>query len=181
MGLLMCVFLGSIWLTKQNSSHELSQFKPKLSQEIDFFSKGYTQIQMTEKGGLKQRLDALSVEHDAQLDVLLFSKPIVTVYKNITAPWIMRSDQGRASKGGKDIFLEGNVYIDRAKSEHKRAVSIVTRNLSIKTDIYYAETNEWAELVTKLDTMSGVGLRLFYQDPLYIELLTKVRGRREFN
>jgi len=61
-----------------------------------------------------------------------------------------------------------------------REIKIKTSNLHIQPKKNYAQTDEWAELVSGLDTISGVGMKLFYQDPLYIELLAKVKGKHVY-
>ena len=77
---------------------------------------------------------------------------------------------------GRTLFMNGQVNIDRAGAENVREVKIKTSNLHIQPKRNYAETAEWAELISGLDTISGVGMKLFYQEPLYIELLANVKG-----
>jgi len=52
--------------------------------------------------------------------------------------------------------------------------------LRVLPDQNYAETDDWAELVSGLDRISGVGMELFYQDPLYIKLLANIKGLHEY-
>ena len=76
--------------------------------------------------------------------------------------------------------MNGQVFIDRAAAEGVREVNIKTTNLRVLPDQNYAETDDWAELVSGLDRISGVGMELFYQDPLYIKLLANIKGLHEY-
>lgn len=102
------------------------------------------------------------------------------VYKKTTPPWIIRSKTGHVSPDGNKISMNGQVFIDRAAAESVREINVKTSNLRLLPKQNYAETDDWAEMVSGLDRISGVGMTLFYQDPLYIKLLANIKGRHEY-
>ncbi len=179
---LVLVFLSSIWLLNQAKAPLLKVVKVAEYSKIDYFSKGYTKIEMNEQGIPVQRLDASSLQHESHNDEMQFNDPIVTVYQveNTIPPWVINAESGRMSANGQTIFLNDAVLISRAasKSAQLGAIKIKTRDLMLEPDKAYAETAAWAELTTNSEVISGIGLEFFYQQPLYIKLLKAVKGRR---
>lgn len=177
---LVLLMLGTIGLIRYAP---VQKNEPQMVQEghsVDYFSIWYRKVQMDAQGVPHDKLEAAYAVHYSDSDETELTKPVMTVYKGALPPWHIRSEIGRIEAGGEQIFLKGQVYIDRSAAESVRAVNIKTTNLRVQPKRNYAETDDWAEMVSELDTMSGVGMKLFYQELLHIELLANVKGRHEY-
>ncbi len=177
---LFLIFLVSIWAANRSGDNETRKFLAKTVHSVDYFALNYSKTQMSELGVAKEKLDADYAVHYSDNDETKLTKPVMTLYQGLLPPWIIRAQTGIIASGGEKIFLQGQVTIDRVAAESVRAVSVKTTNLRIDPKRNYAETEDWAELVSEANKMSGIGMRLIYQEPLYIELLANVKGRHVY-
>ena len=51
--------------------------------------------------------------------------------------------------------------------------------LKVKPDISYAETNQWAELISPPNKTTGTGMKMTYIEPIHLQLLANVKGNYE--
>ena len=174
--LLLLVFLISMWAVNNEPEDSLDQQSVQVEHSTDRFAVSYSKIMLDESGRPKNILYADYAAHYSDSDETELTKPLLTVNKGDLPPWIIRSKTGIIADDGELLLMNGQVNIDRAGTEKVREVNIKTSNLRVQPKKNYAETNEWAELVSGYDTISGVGMKLFYQEPLYIELLANVKG-----
>ena len=174
--LLLLVFLFSMWAVNNEPEQTLDQDSMQTEHHADHFAQSYHKITMDKMGRPINKLYADFAAHYSDHAETELTTPLLTVNKGDLPPWVIRSKTGVIADDGQTIFMQGQVYIDRAGAKNVREVNIKTSNLRIQPKENYAETDDWAELVTGLDTISGVGMKLFYQDPLYIELLANVKG-----
>ncbi|MDF1582865.1 MAG: LPS export ABC transporter periplasmic protein LptC [Methyloprofundus sp.] len=177
---LCLIFLASMWAANRGDDNSVQQPLEKSKHSADHFAVNYSKTQMSDLGVAKERLEADYAAHYSDNDETELTKPIMTLYQGLLPPWIVRAQTGIVTSGGEKVFLQGRVAIDRAATESVREVNIKTTNLRIEPKRNYAETDDWAELVSESDRMSGTGMRLVYQDPLYIELLANVKGRHAY-
>jgi lipopolysaccharide export system protein LptC len=103
-------------------------------------------------------------------------KPVMFFFKEKTPPWIVKSETGILSGDGKDLLLNGQVTIDRAKAKGVRQLTINTSELKVKPETSYAETNEWAELISVPNKTTGTGMKLTFVEPIHLQLLSHVKG-----
>ena len=169
---LFCVFLVSMWIVKNEP--ELTVMSE--ARAADHFALHYKKVTMNALGKPSTRLTAEFAAHFRDSGETELTEPIMIIHKGALPPWVLRSESGIISADGKLMSMNGNVYIDRENAEDVRAVNIETRNLRVQPERNYAETDERAQLVTGLDTISGTGMKLFYQEPMNIELLANVKG-----
>ncbi|MGR9105783.1 MAG: LPS export ABC transporter periplasmic protein LptC [Gammaproteobacteria bacterium] len=156
--------------------------KPKTIQnpirhQPDSFSKHFIKITMTAEGKPKHKLIAESMVHYKDDDSTELEKPVFTFFKPDSPPWVVHADSGRISSQGETLFLSPKVLIHRAPAPGFEPVTIRTRNLTIKQKIDYAETNQFAELISNQNRISGVGLSLYFGEHKQIILRSKVKGR----
>ncbi len=146
----------------------------------EYYSTGYTKWEMDELGKLKSKLIADKVTHYDD-DTIHSINPVMFFYNDKTPPWIVKSDTGVLSADGKDMFLNGKSVISRAKSEKNKELIINTSNLRVKPDTSYAETDEWAELLSPPNVTTGTGMKMVFVSPVHLELLANVKGKYETN
>jgi len=178
--LLLLIFLLSMWAVNNEPEQSLDQNSAQGVRSADHFAKNYSKIMMDKSGLPENKLYADFAAHYSDNKETELTNPLLTINKGDLPPWIIRSKTGVIADDGRTLFMNGQVYIDRAGAKNVREVNIKTSNIRIQPKKNYAETDEWAELVSGLDTISGVGMKLFYQDPLYIELLANVKGKHVY-
>ncbi len=163
-------WMAQITVSKQVVSTKLSPDSP------DYFSNGYEKIEMDLEGKLKSRVVADKVVHYSATDIAELENLVMTMYKPDAPEWVIRSETGTVPAGGRDIFLNGKVFIDRAKAPGFREIKIITSNLKVKPDINYAETEEWTDLIMPPNKTSGKGMEATFSSPIHLKLLANVRG-----
>lgn len=146
----------------------------------EYFSNGYTKWEMDATGKLKNKLIADKVIHYDD-DTTHSVKPVMFFYNEKTQPWVVRAETGILSADGKDLFLNGKSVVSRASTEGTKELTINTSNLRVKPETSYAETNEWAELISPPNVTTGTGMKMVFVSPVHLELLANVKGKYETN
>ncbi|WP_343034397.1 LPS export ABC transporter periplasmic protein LptC [Candidatus Methylobacter favarea] len=145
----------------------------------DYFSEGYAKWEMNELGKLKTKLLADKLIHYSDDRTTHLTNPLMFFHNEKTPPWVIKSETGILSADGKNLLLNGKVTVDRAKAEGVRPLKINTSNLKVKPETSYAETDEWAELISPPNWTTGTGMKVVFAEPIHLELLAKVKGRYE--
>jgi lipopolysaccharide export system protein LptC len=145
----------------------------------DYFSKGYTKWEMDETGRLKNKLVAEEMTHYPVYWATHTKKPVMQFINEKTPPWVVEATTGVLSRDGKKLQLNGKVTINRAKGETVRQLIINTSNLMVTPETSYAETKEWAELISPPNVTTGTGMKVTFKEPIHLELLSKVKGKYE--
>jgi lipopolysaccharide export system protein LptC len=86
---------------------------------------------------------------------------------------------GILSGDGKDLLLNGNVSINREKAKGVTQLTINTSVLKVNPETSYAETSEWAELISTPNKTTGTGMKLTFSEPIHLQLLANVKGKYE--
>jgi len=145
----------------------------------DFFSTAYSKWEMDERGKLSTQLLADKMVHYSDDGTTHLDKPVMFFYNEKTPPWIIKSETGIRSVDGKNVLLNGKVTVNRAGAEGVRQLIINTTNVRVKPETSYAETDEWAELISPPNVTTGTGMKLTFREPIHLELLANVRGKYE--
>jgi lipopolysaccharide export system protein LptC len=176
--LLVTLALLSWWLTQYSGFIEPNK-AVVTGTNPDYFSKGYTKWEMDETGKLKSKLVAEEMTHYVEYWATYTRKPIIQFNNEKNPPWIIEAETGIMSKDGNRLKLNGKVTVNRAKDEEVRQLIINTSNITVSPNTSYAETTEWAELISPPNTTTGIGMKLTFKDPIHLELLSKVKGKYE--
>ena len=167
------------WLLAGISTDQEATHLEAPPHSADYFSTGYTLIEMGEAGLAKNKLVADRMTHFSDDNTIEMDKPMMTFYSEGTPTWAIQSETGLLSSDRKNLFLNGKVFIVREEDSGNRPMKVNTSNLRVKPDENYAETDERAELITPSDRVSGIGMKVFFKDPVYLELLSNVRSKYE--
>ena len=168
----------SWWLVKLTGSDVFNHIAIT-THSRDYFSKGYTKLEMNEFGRPKSKLVADEMIHYSDDQTTHLDNPLMIFYNNKTPPWIIKSETGILSADGKDLLLNGKVTVDRAAAKGVRELNIYTTNLKVKPEISYAETNAWAELISLPSWTTGIGMKVTFTEPIHLQLLSNVKGSYE--
>ncbi|MDP2179490.1 LPS export ABC transporter periplasmic protein LptC [Methylicorpusculum sp.] len=172
--------LISWWLLLLNETEQASLLSGADVHSPDYFSNGYTKWEMGTNGQLKNKLIADEMKHYSDDGTIHLTKPVMTLINKTTPPWVIESETAKVSGDGKLIFLNGKAVVKREGAQGVRPMKINSSNLRVKPEESYAETDEWAELLSPPNRTEGVGMQLNYGDPIRVKLFAKVRGKYEF-
>jgi lipopolysaccharide export system protein LptC len=169
------------WLLLDFLANDTVQQAENIAHSADYFSTIYTKFEMNELGKLNKKLIADRVTHYRDDGTTHTVNPQIFFYNEKKPPWIINAQTGILSSDGKDLFLNGKSVVHRAKAEGVTELTINTSNLRVKPETSYAETDEWAELISPPNITTGIGMKLIFATPIHLELLAKVKGKYETN
>lgn len=175
---LLFITLSSWWLLEQQQSEEVVPIKLE-GHSADYFSEGYKKVEMDGMGNPVSILEAKTLTHFKDDQTTELAQCKITFFNSDGSSWIIQADTGVLWANGNDLFLNGVVHINRAPVEGVRPVQINTSDLRVKLDQSYAETDNWAEIITPPDRTEGTGLQMIYSKPIQLELMHTVKGRYE--
>ncbi len=169
----------SWWLARLTIEKDLNPATQVTGHIPDYYSTGYRKWETDSEGRLKSYLEAERVTHYQDDDTTHFQAPDMRLYDvgdSAMPPWRIRSENGILSADHNQVLLLGEAHIEREKSTSSRALTINTRDLTVLLDQSFAHTEAWAELISPPNRTEGVGMKLKYQEPVSIELLSRVKG-----
>jgi lipopolysaccharide export system protein LptC len=174
------VAIASWWLVDLIGNDD-GQQGAVVAHSADYFSTQYTKFEMNVLGKLNKKLIADRVTHYSDDGTSHSVNPVIFFYNEKTPPWVINAQAGVLSADGKDLLLNGKAIVHRDKSETVRELTINTANLRVKPETSYAETDEWAELLSPPNITTGTGMKLVFATPIHLELLANVKGKYETN
>jgi len=151
----------------------------KNDQRPDTFAGKFTKITMSDSGKPKNQLNAEAMVHYKKHNRTELARPVFVVFDEDQPPWRVASETGVITASGKKLFLGGTVHITRDSAPGIKPIVINTRDLNITPKKNFAETDEFAELISNRNRISGVGLKLYFGEQKKVRLLSNVRGKYE--
>ncbi len=167
------------WILVKLTGFEITGPGAVVPHSPDYFSAGYTKWEMNEAGKPKNQLTADKMTHYSDDGTTHLDNPLMFFYSEKTPPWIIKSTTGILSADGEDLLLNGKVSVERAKAPGIRQLIINTSNVKVKPETSYAETSEWAELISPPNRTTGIGMKLVFAEPVHLQLLANVKGKYE--
>ena len=165
---------GTWWLTWTGQDEPVIEAQERFVP--DFFMDGAHIVDLDSDGQPKAKLLAKSLIHYPDDDSTDLTNPDLTMYKQGAAPWHIVSERASVSGGGDLIHFQGDVTANRDASDGTRPMRLVTRNLRVRTDDNYAETDEHAAFLSAGNRLEGVGMRAWMDTPARLRLLSDVRS-----
>jgi lipopolysaccharide export system protein LptC len=145
----------------------------------DYFSTGYTKWEMNESGKVKNKLTADKMTHYSDDGATHLDNPLMFFHSEQTPPWRVKSETGILSANGKNLLLNGKASVERAAAPGVRQLIINSSNIKVNPETRYAETIEWAELISPPNRTTGTGMKLVFARPVHLQLLANVKGKYE--
>ncbi|MCG6859957.1 MAG: LPS export ABC transporter periplasmic protein LptC [Chromatiaceae bacterium] len=143
----------------------------------DYTVDNLTATDLDQTGEPHRHLTAIELRHYPDDNTKELESPELTLYVETGPPWVVRSDTAWISSDNNRIQMRGQVFIDREAGVTTRPVHLETRDLLLKRDEGYAETDQPVRIVSELDwTTSDNGAQVWLEDKLRTRLLGRVRG-----
>jgi len=144
----------------------------------DYTVDRFTATVMDDTGVPERRLTAWELRHYPDDDSTELEQPLLTLFKDAAPPWLVRSNTGWISADGAEVLMRGKVYIDRERSPTIRPVHLSTRELLVRPDEEYAETDRPIIATSQSDWLTSAnGGRIWFGESLRIELAGSVRAK----
>lgn len=162
------------WLLKKVELQPFAIVEPQ-RHDMDYFLTKFNATVMNKDGKPHYILNGSRLEHfpdDGSIDITL---PRINLFRDTLSPWQANSDQARVLNKGKLIHLNGKVSMLRPQSATEPEIKIETTNLTIKTDLDYAETRDAVFIQIAQHRLNATGMRVYLADGR-LELLSNVDG-----
>jgi len=150
--------------------------KDDRSYQIDYYLKDMQALTLNALGNPDQKLQSKSVTHYKSDDTTAFDMPTINVFEESSSPWEITAKKGLMSSNGDLVLLKQNVKINKAGSEKKPSLKVVTANLKIRPNDGYAETDEAVRIDNGKNWLISVGMQAWFKKPSRIKLLANVKG-----
>ncbi|VAW96867.1 hypothetical protein MNBD_GAMMA23-1353 [hydrothermal vent metagenome] len=172
--IVVAIAATSSWLLKKVEVEPFGLIKPA-RHDMDYFLTNFNATVMDKEGKPHYILTGTRLEHfpdDHSLDITL---PNIKLFREKLSPWHVKAKQARVLNKGTLIYLNGKVSMQRPRSKTEPEVKLDTSNLTIKTDIDYAETSDAVFIQTGKHRLKAIGMRVYLADGR-LELLSNVEG-----
>lgn len=172
--IVVAIAATSSWLLKKVELQPFNIVEPP-RHDMDYFLTNFNATIMNKDGTPHYILTGARLEHfpdDGSIDITL---PKINLFRNKLNPWNVASEKARILNKGKLIYLNGTVSMLRPKSVTEPEIKLETSNLTIKTDLDYAETRDLVSIQIANHHLTATGMRVYLEDGR-LELLSNVDG-----
>jgi lipopolysaccharide export system protein LptC len=152
---------------------QVSSVEEEQSHTPDFYMQTYNALVMDERGLPSHRVISPRLTHYADDETTELEQPDVTVYRDIGAPWQIKSERGWVAADNKLVLMSGNVRMDRLKTADNPPMQLRTERLRVMPDDDYAETDKPVSMKTDRQEVHANGMRA-YMAKNQIQLLGEV-------
>lgn len=177
-GLTLTVLAAGTWWFQHQSETE-EEFSNKGDLAPDSIVSDFEVTTMGVDGKPHRRLIAKTMRRYEGQGHTALTEPVLTVYENNNPLWQVQSETGLVMSEKDIVKLRGNVRLHQRPSEGTQDVKMLTEELSIHTKKEFAETDQFVELFTGKDRLSGVGMQVWFNGPIRLKLLSRVRAHYE--
>lgn len=166
------------WLAAKNDPHE--QTGKDQSRRPDYYLRDFTTIFHDAQGKPERILSGTEMRHYPD-DSFELDSPRLVLAKEDGSRWIVISEDGKISEDGNILMLTGKVEIEKRTEQGIVQMRIETRDLVIYPEQNLAETQASVQIIAGKNQMYSNGMRLWFQSPAKIKLLSNVRGYYEIH
>lgn len=179
--LVLLVLVLSSWLVADFFATDFVGYDLVNKYNPDYFGSKYFKEEMSADGKLKTQLSATKMLHYSDSGITHLERPVMTLYNSGISTWIIKSDAATIKSNGDNLFLTGQVKINRIGTKKLKPLSINTSQLQVQLSTNFAQTAKWARISGAKHTTEGVGLEMTFSHPIKLKFLAKVRGKYELN
>jgi len=169
---------GTGWLA-QHFTPPAEPIEPKPKGTVDYYSVNLLRTIADESGKTKNILYAEKLTHFDNDDHSELEKPVLTMFSGDGPPWVVHGEHGTVSSRGAEVFLKGPVLVLRDADRNGRTVRAETSNVKILPEEDYGETEDFVQIISPPDELSGVGMQAHFGDAFKVTVLSSVRRRHD--
>lgn len=169
---------GTAWIA-QRFTPPVEPMDPKPKGRIDYYSVNFLRTIAGIDGKPKNVLYAEKFTHYQDDDHAELEKPVLTIFSGDGPPWVVHGEQGTVSSRGTEVLLSGPVLVLRDADRNGRTVRAETSNVKILPESQYGETDDFVQIFSPPDELSGVGMQVSFGDALKVTVLSDVRRKHD--
>jgi lipopolysaccharide export system protein LptC len=128
----------------------------------DYRVEGLAATTMGTTGHPVRRMNAERMRHYADDNSSEFDRPVLIVYRPQEPPWTIRAETAWASGDGEQVWLHGEVDIDREGDGTARPVHLRTSELLVRPHEEYAKTVMPVAIASVDDWLKAKGMEVWY-------------------
>ncbi|RKZ87664.1 MAG: LPS export ABC transporter periplasmic protein LptC [Gammaproteobacteria bacterium] len=170
--LLLILAIITIWLMSSDDT-EKNTGQLEISRTSDFSMTDFTMTLMDDLGKPTRIISGKEIAHYPEDDTTEITSPIAKFTDKETEVWVISSNKGTTQGEGEDLFLTGNVIINR---EDRDDIELLTEALHINTKQNTAYTDLAVTIKSPYGETNSVGLHADLADET-INLHSRVKGQ----
>lgn len=177
LGILTVLAGWSWWLTQEDITPAPQSRETGSDDGLAYYVRDFTIVTMNPAGQLTRSLSSESLNHFLTTEITLLDKPRLKIFAIGDSPeWRLRANHGRVSGDGEELFLSGDVKIDRESRAEDLPLQILTSEITIQPDKDYAETDAPVSITQGDSKISSTGMQAWLKEPGHIKFNSKTRG-----
>lgn len=149
---------------------------PQTQNTPDSFMENFTTQVLDKQGRPQYQLQAARMTHYADDNHSELVQPKFTTFRPDGQRWTVVAETGRAENGSEQIFLNGEVTIERFPDTLGPSdLQIHSRDVLVRPADDYAETDQATTIVRGEGVLKAVGFQVRFREGR-MQLLSQVRG-----
>ena len=119
---------------------------------------------MREDGTPRNTLHAIYMAHYPDNDTSELLKPTMQLFRIGNRPYVVSSDKGWITSDNEVILLKGSVQMTESDESGKLTLQVNTESARVLPNQNYAETDDYATIISNRTTITGTGMRAYFND-----------------
>lgn len=160
---LLIATLGSYWMLHQMLDKPPPGKKAEFH-DPDYYLEDFITVSMDADGRPKNRLYAVYMAHYPHNDTAELLKPKMEIFRDDKLPLFVRAEKGWVTNNNEVILLHGKVRMWEDDEFGVRTLQVDTSEAKVWIEEDYAETDQYATIRSRRTTISGTGMRAYFND-----------------
>jgi len=164
--MLVCLIIVaalSAWLLNRLTETESKQGSGVIGAP-DYYLENFRTTVMREDGTPRNTLHAIYMAHYPDNDTSELLKPTMQLYRKGNRPYTVSADKGWITSDNEVILLKGAVEMTEYDEAGNPALLVNTESAKVLPNQNYAETDDYAKIVSNRVTITGKGMRAYFND-----------------
>ena len=153
----------SAWLLNRLTESESKQ-GGRSATAPDYYLENFKTTVMREDGTPRNTLNALYMAHYPDSDTSELLKPSMKLYRHKNQPYFVSADKGWLTSDNEVVLLKGAVEMIEYDESGNPTLQINTNSARVLPNQNYAETDDFAKIVSHRVTITGKGMKAFFND-----------------
>lgn len=157
--LMLVITIASTWLlyevNQESSFREASAYNSP-----DYYMEDFKTLAMDEAGNPRYKLEAIYMAHYSQNDATEVLNPRMQFYRDQQPPLNVTANKGWLTADNEVVLLDGDVKFVETNEQGEHNIQIHTQKARLLINQNYAETDEFARIITRRTTITGTGMQV---------------------
>lgn len=160
---LTCIALVSAWFLNQLKQEE-SEIEAGLHHDPDYYMEDFVSHSMNKDGTLKHKVQAVYMAHYPDNDTTELYSPEMEIFRQNNVPLFIKAKKGWVTADNDIILLRGKVRMWEMDKNGVTNMQVETTDVKVLLSEEYAETDQYATIISKGSTITGTGMRAHFKE-----------------